>query len=232
MIEEPPILTIQRIFPRPGADDVAALEGVPTGFIVDAQDGRGAFDHDIMPLAGGDRLLGAFAGVALTCHCGPADNLALLAAVATATAGDVLVAATDRFEKTCVTGDLLMGMAKNNGIHALVTDGLVRDVEGILAVGLPVFCRGVTPNSPVSNGPGTVGLPVTMGGVTVAPGDVVVGDRDGAVVVAREKLPEVLARLERVKAAEEAMDPQVRGGLDVPERIRSLLQSDRVRYLD
>jgi 4-hydroxy-4-methyl-2-oxoglutarate aldolase len=96
-------------------------------------------------------------GVAMTCHCGPADNLALFGALATAQAGDILVAATDAFTATSVTGDLLLGMAKNRGLLGLVTDGLVRDLAGVLGVGLPVYCAGVTPNSPARNGPGTVG---------------------------------------------------------------------------
>jgi 4-hydroxy-4-methyl-2-oxoglutarate aldolase len=113
-------------------------------------------------------------GVAVTCQCGPADNLALFAALATAQPGDILVAATDGFTATSVTGDLLVGMAKNRGIRGLVTDGLVRDVAGILAVGLPVYCAGITANSPVRNGPGTVGLPVVLGGATVSSGDLLI----------------------------------------------------------
>ena len=103
--------------------------------------GRGALDYRIKPLAPASSVL---VGVAVTCHCGPADNLALFAALATAQPGDILVAATDGFTATAVTGDLLVGMAKNRGIRGLVTDGLVRDVAGILAVGLPVYCAGIT----------------------------------------------------------------------------------------
>ena len=69
-------------------------------------------------------------GVAVTCHCGPADNLALFAALASARPGDILVAATDGFTGTAVTGDLLMGMARNLGVAGLVTDGMARDQRG------------------------------------------------------------------------------------------------------
>ena len=95
--------------------------------------------------------LSRFTGVAITCYCGPADNLALFAAVAHAELGDVIVAASDSFTGSSVTGDLLLGMAKNRGICALVTDGLVRDIDGILRVGMPVFCRGASPNSSISH---------------------------------------------------------------------------------
>lgn len=225
MIKDPPLLTISRNFPRPGAGDVAAFAGVPTGYAVDAMSGRGALDYRIKPVAPAASVL---VGVALTCQCGPADNLALFAALATAQPGDVLVAATDGFTATAVTGDLLAGMARNRGIRGIVTDGLVRDIAGILAVGLPVYCAGITANSPVRNGPGSVGLPVVLGGVTVASGDLVIGDNDGIVIVPREQIGMVLKKLPDIRAAEAALEAKVKAGLEVPEFIQAILDSDRV----
>ena len=68
---------------------------------------------------------------------------------------------------------------------AIVTDGWARDIEGIEAVGIPVFARGLTPNSPEKNGPGEIGLPVSVGGEVIEAGDAIVGDRDGVVAVSR-----------------------------------------------
>jgi 4-hydroxy-4-methyl-2-oxoglutarate aldolase len=225
MIKNPPLLTIRRDFPRPSANDTAAFAGVPTGYAVDAMGGRGALDYRIKPLAPATSVL---VGVAMTCQCGPADNLALFAALATAQPGDILVAATDGFAATSVTGDLLIGMAKNRGVRGLVTDGLVRDVAGILSVDLPVYCAGITANSPVRNGPGSVGLPVVLGGVTVASGDLVIGDNDGIVVVPRDQIGTVLKKLPDIRAAEAALEAKVRGGLEVPDFIQAILDSDRV----
>ena len=185
MIKDPPLLTVRPDFPRPTPAQFTALGTIPTGYAVDAMDGRGALDYRIKPL---EPMSKPMIGVAITCHCGPADNLALFAALAAARPGDILVAATDAFTATAITGDLLMGMARNRGVAGLVTDGMVRDLVGILAVGLPVYCAGLTPNSPVRNGPGTVGLPVVLGGVTIASGDVLVGDDDGVVVIPRDQL--------------------------------------------
>jgi 4-hydroxy-4-methyl-2-oxoglutarate aldolase len=225
MIKDPPLLTISRNFARPSADDVAAFAGVPTGYAVDAMGGRGALDHRVKPVSPAASVL---VGVALTCQCGPADNLALFAALATARAGDILLAATDGFTATSVTGDLLVGMAKNRGVCGVVTDGLVRDIAGILAVGLPVYCAGITANSPVRNGPGTVGLPVVLGGVTVASGDLVIGDNDGIVIVPRDQIGIVLKKLPDIRAAEAALEAKVKGGLEVPDFIQAILDSDRV----
>ena len=180
MIEDPPLLTVRRRFARPTRAQLDAFAGVPTGFVADAMNGRGALDARIKPIG---RTPASFHGVAITCHAGPADNLALFGALAYGEPGDVMVCATDGFAETAVTGDLLLGMARNRGLAGFVTDGMVRDVPGIEAVGLPCFAAGVTPNSPARNGPGTVGMPVVVGGVAVGPGDVVVGDGDGIVVV-------------------------------------------------
>lgn len=225
MIKDPPLLTIRRDFPRPSAQDVAAFAGVPTGYAVDAMNGRGGLDYRIKPLA---PVTSVMVGVAITCDCGPADNLALFGALAVAQPGDILVAATDGFTTTAVTGDLLMGMAKNRGLKGLVTDGLVRDLVGILGVGLPVYCAGVTPNSPVRNGPGTVGLPVVLGGAAIESGDLVIGDGDGIVIVPRTEIGNVLKRLGDVRAAEAALEAKVKAGLEVPDFVQAILSSDRI----
>ncbi len=229
MIEDPPLLTIRRRFPRTDGASLAKLAGVPTGNLVDAMAGRGALDFAIKPI---DRDRASFVGSALTCETGPSDNLAVLAALALAEKGDVIVAAADGFTGTAIIGDNLAAMARNRGVAALVTDGLVRDSAGVVGVGLPVFARGVTPNSCVRSGPGTVGLPVVVGGVAVAPGDIVVGDRDGVVVVARRDLESVLARLAAVLKAEADLQAQIARGLTHPDAVAALLGSDRVRFVD
>jgi 4-hydroxy-4-methyl-2-oxoglutarate aldolase len=228
MITDPPLLKIRRGFSRPSEALLAAFAGVPTGYLVDAMGGRGCLDHRIKPLVVASSVM---VGTAVTCHAGPADNLAVFGAIDAARGGDILVAATDAFTETAVTGDLLLGMARNRGVAGFVTDGMVRDIVGILAVALPVYCAGVTANSPARNGPGTVGLPVILGGVRIDAGDIVVGDRDGIVVVPLADAPAVLARLADVKAAEAALDAKVKAGLEIPDFIAALLKSGRVEEI-
>lgn len=229
MIEDPPLLTIKRRFERPAADIISAFSGVPVSQVVDAMGGRGALHHAIKPLSPAAATL---VGVAVTCQCGPSDNLALFGALDAALGGDVIVAATDSFAGAAVTGDLVLGMARNKGVAGFVTDGLVRDVIGIEAVGLPVYCAGVIANSPARNGPGTVGFPVVLGGVTISPGDILIGDRDGVAVVPRVEARTVLARLAAIKAAEQDLDAKVRQGLEMPEFATVVLKSDRTRFVD
>jgi 4-hydroxy-4-methyl-2-oxoglutarate aldolase len=229
MIEDPPLITLRRRFPRPDPAQLAALAGTPTGFVVDALGGRAALGPAVKPVVAGQA---AFCGVALTCHAGPADNLAVFAALPVAEPGDVIVAAADGFRGTAITGDLLLGMAKNRGVVAFVTDGAVRDVPGIAAVGLPCFATGVTPDSPVRNGPGTIGLPVTVAGTMVHAGDIVLGDQDGVVVIPLARVAEVLRRLHDVRAAEADLDTKVKAGLAIPAFVTELFQSGKVREVE
>ena len=227
MIEEPPLLIIAKTIERPVAAAVEAFRGAPTSFVVDALGGSGALDWRIKPL-----VAASLVGVALTCDCGPNDNLALCAAVAQCQPGDVLIAATGGFFGAAVVGDLLLGIARNRGAAGFVTDGLVRDLTDLEAVALPVYAMGLTPNSPGRRGPGTVGAPIVCGGGVIASGDIVVGDRDGIVIVPRARIAETLAALERVRAAEAAMLERVRGGLRDVAFVADLLNSGRVRHGD
>lgn len=229
MIDEAPLLTIKRNFSRPAAEVVARFKGVPLAFICDAMDGAGALDYRIKPVPGAPET---FVGVALTCYCGPGDNLAVAGASVLAQAGDVVMAATDGFTGTAVVGDLLVGMMKNRGVAALVTDGVVRDLADLRRIALPVFAVGVTPNSVHRSGPGTVAFPITIGGTAVSSGDIVIGDCDGVVVVPQDRAADVLRRLDAVRANEAGLLAKVEAGLDAPPFGTELLASDRVRYLD
>jgi len=228
VIEDPPLLTIKRVTRLP-ADLLKGFAGAQTGHLVDCMEGRGALHHSIKPV---DPQRAVFCGPAITAHAYPADNLAVFGALAEAAPGDVIVVANDSWDKTALVGDLVCGMMKNKGVAALVTDGLVRDVAGILPTGLPTFAAGVSPNSPAKAGPGTVGFPVTVGGVLVCSGDIIVGDADGVVVVPRTRAEEVLATLAKVRAAEAAAEAKVKAGATMLDAVAAILSGSRVRRVD
>jgi 4-hydroxy-4-methyl-2-oxoglutarate aldolase len=227
MIDEGPLLEIGARHDRPAAALIEALRGTPTSFLADALGGRGALDWRVKPLPGTPP---AFAGVALPCATGPADNLALCAAVALCGSGDVLVAATDGHTGASVAGDLLLGIARNRGAAAFVTDGLVRDAAEIAALGLPCFAMGVSPNSPARNGPGTVAMPVVCGGIAIEDGDIVVGDQDGVVIVPRGRATDIVARLADIRAAEAHMLAAVKAGQTEVTFVAPILKGPRVRH--
>ena len=232
MLETPPALTIRRTFQRPPRDALAALEGVLTGQVADALGGLGALDAAIKPIAGAPPSMQRFVGAAFPCMNSPADQLGLVGALAYAEPGDVLVAGTEAYLGTAVIGDLMAGMLLNRGVAALVTDGAVRDTPGIVGVGLPVYCAGVSPNSPQRNGPGTVGLAISIAGVTVNPGDVVVGDVDGVVVVPQDALDGVIEHVKEIRRMETEVEAKVKDGLTYPDSWRAYLEPGAARFVD
>lgn len=224
MIDDPPVLTLKRKFDRPTQQQLNALSGVGTGVVVDCLGGRGGIP--IKPI-NPDAV--SFCGVVVTCHAGPADNLAVFGAMDISIAGDAIVIATDAFAGTAVIGDMVLGMAKNRGVVAMITDGYVRDIEGLCEVGLPCYAAGVTPNSPARNGPGSAGLPVVLGDVVINSGDIMVGDLDGVVVIPFAQIPQVLKALPRVLEAEAALLEKVNAGLQMPDFVEELLTGDGIK---
>ncbi len=228
MIELPPLLTIHTPKNRPTEAQIAALSDAPTGFVGDALGGDAALSARIRPMAPGilpERMVGP----ALTCNPGPRDILAVKAALTELRRGDVLVIATGGWTGCASIGDRLAGMVKNCGGAGVVTDGMMRDYEGLIAVGIPLYGAGLTPNSPFETGPGEVGLPVTLDGTRIESGDLIVADRDGVVVVPFGRIDEVIASVKRIRGLEEELDAQVANGLEVPEAVRELVASDKVR---
>lgn len=232
MIEEPKILKVRRHHRRPGAEQLAAFRGVPTSFVADAMDGTGALATEIAPLGNGSDLPCHAVGPALTADNRQGDLMATLAAIRFIEKGDILVANGGQHRTCASAGDRLMGMSKNAGAAGFVTDGPMRDYDGIVGIGLPVWCTGLNPASPVSNGPGRIGFPIQIGGQRVESGDIIVADRDGVVVVPFAEIDAVIARLARVSELEHALDAEVARGLVLPDDVLKLLDSDSVEYVD
>lgn len=226
MLEDPPVLTVRRTFPRPSEAQLRRFRGAYTAQVVDAMEGRGAMDPAIKPqIAPGKSI----AAPVLTAFAHPADNLALLACLDVVEPGDVVICTTDNYRQTALTGDLLAGMLRNAGAIGLVTDGTIRDQDGVEASGLPVWHAGVSPNSPARVGPGTIGLDILCGGVAVSSGDLVVADRDGVVIVPHARVDAVADKLDQVRAGEAAMEEKVRAGLSRPDWLGDVFGTPKVR---
>jgi 4-hydroxy-4-methyl-2-oxoglutarate aldolase len=147
------------------------------------------------------------AGPARTVRCGQNDNLMVHAAVAEALPGEVLVLTMPEPAPVALVGDLLANQAKGRGVAAVLVDAAVRDIEELRELGLPIWARYVRVQGAEKRVAGAIGETVELGGATIHQGDVVVLDADGAVVIARERVEEVLAAArereerERVKRA-------------------------------
>jgi regulator of RNase E activity RraA len=135
-------------------------------------------------------------GPALTVKVFPGDNLMVHKALDIARPGDVIVVDASSSSLTAVLGDLVSTKARHRGIAGFVVDGLIRDLPAIRALGdFPVYARGVTPIGPLHRGPGEIGHAISVGGIVVHAGDVIVGDLNGVVVVQRGVADELLDRL-------------------------------------
>ena len=228
MLGDAPILTLKKNLCRPTKKQVSSFKGVQTGNIVDAMGGMGAMDGKIQLVTNSKQIENSIAGIALTCQCGPADNLATIAAIETSLPGDIIVASTDDFQQTAVAGDLILGIARNRGVEGFITDGSVRDLSGINNIGIPCFSKGVVPNSPAKNGPGKVGTPVVVGGVNVNSGDIIVADTDGVVVIPFLMIDEVMQNLLKIYGAEKEAEKKVKSGAKKLGIIESIYSSGRI----
>ncbi|AUC52083.1 aldolase [Sagittula sp. P11] len=229
MIEEPPVLTIVEGAPTPTPEQIAALKGVETAFICDAMGGIAAMSTAIAPLGLGEELDRHVVGRALVADSGPMDIMATLAAVNLLTPGDVVVHAAHGHGGCATIGDQLSGMLKNAGAAAFVTDGPMRDFDGIRATGLPCWCAGLNPNSPYANGPGTLGGAAVVGGREVATGDIIVADRNGVVVIPYARIDTVIAKAKAVAQMEKELEVKVKDGFCTPLDIDAMLADGRAK---
>jgi 4-hydroxy-4-methyl-2-oxoglutarate aldolase len=206
--------------PRAPDELVARFRGLGTGPVCDALGRFAAMDYRIKPL-GPDMQM---AGSALTVWTRPCDHIVIYKALEMAQTGDVLVIVTNGHTANSTWGELTSLIGRERGLSGVVTDGVVRDSREIVEIGVPVFARGLTPNSPLKNGPGQVNVSVTCGGTIVRPGDILVGDADGVVVVPLEQAEVTLERVSAILAKEAAIRAEIEAGLPIPSQMAGLLR--------
>jgi regulator of RNase E activity RraA len=186
---------------RPEQETVSGLGRHETPDISDLMNRLYAMEPEIRNMTDPDLRL---VGPACTVKVYPGDNLMVHKALDVAQPGDVIVVDTSSSSLTAVLGDLVCTKARHRGIAGFIVDGLIRDLPAIRRLGdFPVFARDVTPKGPLHRGPGEIGHPISAGGIVVNPGDVIVADLNGVVVVPRDISEELLARLDS-KAAKES----------------------------
>ena len=190
------------------SDVYAELTELGVATVFEASGRRGLVDIDLERIVPGTRA----AGPARTVRCGEGDNLMVHAALAGAQPGDVLVLTRPVPAPVAMVGDLLVTQALVRGVAALLVDGAVRDVDELRELGLPVWARYIRARGPDKNVVGAVDEPVVVGGATIRAGDVVVLDADGAVVVERERLEEVLASARQRDADEREKRAKLQAG--------------------
>ncbi|MGW2285326.1 RraA family protein [Streptomyces phaeochromogenes] len=171
----------------------------------DALDRLNIVDGGISPVWRGAKAV----GTALPVLTVAGDNKAVIAALDHIRPGDILVINAFGYDGRAIIGDNLAQRFDVFGAVGAVVDGYVRDGAIVEKLGVPVFARGLTPAGPFKNGPGTIGEPVALGGVVVNPGDIVVADDDGVIVIPPHRAEEALTAVEAIVAREADLDAEV-----------------------
>ena len=199
---------IRRNIERVPAAIVEAARKFQSSILADVGGRRGALGGRIQPLSKAMKV----AGPAFTVEVRPGDNLLIHAALQLAKPGDVIVVDGKGDLSCALTGALMAAHAQKAGIAGFVIDGAVRDTEGCARGAFPIFAAGANPNGPWKNAPGRINWPVSLAGTPVNPGDLIVGDADGVVVVPRETAAAIVGAAQaKVDAEDQRMQAIGRG---------------------
>ncbi len=202
--------TVRKQIDRPDEALVAKFKEIPTPLLSDVMGRHQVMDHAIRPAYKGARICGP----AFTAKVYPADNLMLHVALKFAQAGDVLVADAGGYANAGLWGEIMAVNAVRKRLGGLVIDGACRDIEEIEGLGFPVFARGINARGGFKLDGGSVNEPIACGGICVHPGDLVVADVCGVVVVPRQDAADVLALVAKKTAWEREIVQRIRDGED------------------
>jgi RraA family protein len=199
------------VHPKPHANDPALLDivrGIPTPLLSDNMARVYGAGAGLRPMHDGAPLL----GFAVTVKTRPGDNLMVHKAIDLSGPGDVIVVDAGGDLSNAIIGEIMLTLALKNGIAGFVIDGAIRDSDAIARSSLPVFARGANHRGPYKDGPGEINVPAVIGGQTVMPGDVIVGDADGVLALPRAAIAEICRLAREQVAREDATMRQIADG--------------------
>ncbi len=198
---------------RPAPELIEKFRKHATATIHEASGRKGYISCRIKPIAKGLKICGP----AFTCQCAPGDNMMLHKALERARPGDVIVATVGGAEDYGYFGDLMATSALARKVDGLAIEGCVRDSAEIIEAGFPIFATGLCIRGSGKGSLGLVNYPIIFGGCRIEPGDLVVGDDDGMVCVARAECEDVLAKTEDRVSKEDAKAKTLAGGVSSVE---------------
>ena len=175
--------------PKVDSDVIERFRTLPVANVSDAMTRISAGGARLRPMHAG----GVLAGAAVTVKTRPGDNLMMHKAFDIAAPGDVIVVDAGGDLTNALIGENAAAYAESLGLAGVVINGAIRDSEAIAARNFPIFAAGITHLGPFKDGPGEVNVPISIDGMVVAPGDLMLGDADGIVCVPRERVEEVYA---------------------------------------
>lgn len=203
-----PGFRVRREFARPSQELIEKYRAFDVPEVSDLLNRIYTMTGEIKNLVNNQRLVGP----ALTVKVFPGDNLMIHKALDLIQPGDVVVVDTSGSATNAVFGDMIANKARHRGAAGFIIDGLIRDLDDVKDVGMPVFARGVTAFGPLHRGPGEVNYPISCDGIVVNPGDIIVADATGIVVVRQEFAEQLVVRVTRRQAQMAAYIQDVRRG--------------------
>ena len=218
-------------FERPAANVIKPYRnlmnktGCLTGNVGDCLGRAAAMDSRIKSLAAGMKIVGP----ALTVRVPPTDNLMIHKALTLIKPGDVLVIEGGGNHSWALLGFLMVSTALKLGVAGIVADGCVRDAQEIRRSGFPVFSAGLSPNGPFKEGPGEINYPISCGGQVVRPGDIIIGDDDGVVVLKQELAESVIEEVDKIIQREDKRLKEIEAGQVIRPGIDDILAQKGVK---
>lgn len=220
-------LTIRRDWPRVDVTEIPALMRASSSQISDVTAGVATIDLSLRRMAGPERMVGN----ALPIMTAVDDNLAPYAALSVIKPGDLVIVTCVGNGKCALLGDHIIGLYKNAGACGVLVNGFVRDLDGLRKLDLPIFALGTSPRAPSKQGPGTVGISITISTSTIQAGDFIVVDEDGAVAIPSANLGGVEQKLEALFAQDRLTQARVASGATTPPNFENLLNQAGVNWL-
>ncbi|ADO81860.1 dimethylmenaquinone methyltransferase [Ilyobacter polytropus] len=187
-------------FPRPEKSLINEFENIQTANIGDCLDRDAALYSNIKTINNKNLV-----GPAFTIDISDGDNLLVYIALDLAKEGDVLVISGGNYKERAILGEIIAKYAEKKNLGGIVLDGCLRDYEVLSNMDFPIFATSISPNGPYKNGPGKINTPISIGGKMVTPGDLIIGDSDGVVVVSPKDMNDILKKVNEISIYEEKL---------------------------
>lgn len=214
----------------PPKDLIEAYKTLPAANVADCMNRLSAMSSAIRLM--NKPFEGSMAGPALTVKARPGDNLMLHKALNMATEGDVIVISNEGDRSQSMMGEIMAAYGKFKKIAGFVFDAPIRDIDALYGLGVPIYATGSTPGGPFKEGPGEINVPISCGNVYVEPGDIVLGDTDGVIVIPRGDAASLLGAARKFSADDKAKFEAAKNGTADRSWVEKTLEAKGCAIID
>lgn len=214
----------------PDPELVKAFSKLPAANVADAMGRSAAMRSDIKLMSKQSRFM---CGVAITVKSRPGDNLTLHKALNIAEPGDVIIVDNKGDRTQAIMGEVMYRyLADYKKIEGIVIDGPIRDIDAISKSEMPLYATGTTPGGPYKEGPGEINVPITCGNIAVNPGDIILGDADGVIVIPKHSAQDILAQAQEIAEGDAAKVAAAASGTVNRQWVDDLLEKKGIQVID